>query len=254
MRIASSGNVGIGTTSPGYILDVAGRMRMQTGNGTAGTFLMNGNNSTEAAFIGMLNDNYVGLFGSNGASWGLLMNTTNGNVGVGTSSPAAKMHIRVSGFDAYQGLAITNANTGGKTITINQGSLGKLNFTVPGVVDLMTMDFNNQNVGIGTTAPGYKLDVCGTIRAKELRVESGWCDYVFEKNYKLKTIDELEQFINENKHLPGVAPASQVEKEGLKVAEMNKAMMEKIEELTLYVIQLSKENKKLQKEIDALKK
>ena len=54
--------------------------------------------------------------------------------------------------------------------------------------------------------------------------------------------------------MPGIAPASEVEKEGLKVAEMNKAMMEKIEELTLYVIQLSKDNKKLQEEIDALKK
>jgi hypothetical protein len=77
---------------------------------------------------------------------------------------------------------------------------------------------------------------------------------VFEKDYKLRSIEELENYINENKHLPGIAPASQVEKDGLKVAEMNKAMMEKIEELTLYVIQLSKDNKKLQQEINALKK
>ncbi len=118
----------------------------------------------------------------------------------------------------------------------------------------MTINLSNGNVGIGVTAPVYKLEVCGTIRAKEVRVETGWCDYVFEKNYKLKSIDELEQYINENKHLPGIAPASEVEKDGLKVAEMNKAMMEKIEELTLYVIQLSKDNKKLQQEIDTLKK
>ena len=118
----------------------------------------------------------------------------------------------------------------------------------------MTVNLSSGNVGIGVTAPVYKLEVCGTIRAKEVRVETGWCDYVFEKDYKLRSIDELEKFINDNKHLPGIAPASEVEKEGLKVAEMNKAMMEKIEELTLYVIQLSKDNKKLQEEIDALKK
>jgi hypothetical protein len=118
----------------------------------------------------------------------------------------------------------------------------------------MSINLSNGNVGIGVPSPVYKLEVCGTIRAKEVRVETGWCDYVFEKDYKLRSIDELEKFINDNKHLPGIAPASEVEKEGLKVAEMNKAMMEKIEELTLYVIQLSKDNKKLQEEIDALKK
>ncbi|MFT3702268.1 MAG: hypothetical protein QM802_07855 [Agriterribacter sp.] len=118
---------------------------------------------------------------------------------------------------------------------------------------VMRVDLGSQLVGIGTTTPAYKLDVCGTIRAKEVRVETGWCDYVFEKDYKLRSIEELEKYINDNKHLPGIAPAETVEKEGLKVAEMNKAMMEKIEELSLYVIQLSKENKKLQAEVEALK-
>jgi hypothetical protein len=118
----------------------------------------------------------------------------------------------------------------------------------------MSINLSNGNVGIGVASPVYKLEVCGTIRAKEVRVETGWCDYVFDKNYKLKSLDEVEKYINDNKHLPGIAPASEVEKDGLKVAEMNKAMMEKIEELTLYVIQLSKENKKLQSEIDTLKK
>ena len=77
---------------------------------------------------------------------------------------------------------------------------------------------------------------------------------VFEKDYKLRTVDELDKYINENKHLPGIASAKEVETEGLKVGEMNKAMMEKIEELTLYVIQLSKDNKRLQEKVDALKK
>lgn len=121
-------------------------------------------------------------------------------------------------------------------------------------ISRMTIALGSGNVGIGVTSPVYKLEVCGTIRAKEVRVETGWCDYVFEKDYKLRSLNDLEKYINDNKHLPGIAPASEVEKDGLKVAEMNKAMMEKIEELTLYVIQLSKDNKKLQQEVDALKK
>jgi hypothetical protein len=132
---------------------------------------------------------------------------------------------------------------------------------VAGGSSRMAINLGSGNVGIGVESPVYKLEVCGTIRAKEVRVETGWCDYVFDKGYKLRSIDELEQYLNDNKHLPGIASASEVEKDGLKVGEMNKAMMEKIEELTLYVIQLSKDNKKLnndnekmQKEIDALKK
>jgi hypothetical protein len=118
----------------------------------------------------------------------------------------------------------------------------------------MSINLSNGNVGIGVPSPVYKLEVCGTIRAKEVRVETGWCDYVFEKNYKLRTVDELDKYVSENKHLPGIASASEVETEGLNVGEMNRAMMEKIEELTLYIIQVSKDNKRLQEEIDALKK
>jgi hypothetical protein len=110
------------------------------------------------------------------------------------------------------------------------------------------------NVGIGTYSPQYKLDVCGTIRAKEIKVETGWCDYVFDENYKLRSIPDLEKYITEHKHLPGIVPASQVEKEGLTVGEMSKAMMEKIEELTLYIIQLKKENDELSKKVDTLLK
>ena len=118
----------------------------------------------------------------------------------------------------------------------------------------MSINLSNGNVGIGVPSPVYKLEVCGTIRAKEVRVETGWCDYVFEKDYKLRTVDELDKYITENKHLPGIASANEVETEGLNVGEMNKAMMEKIEELTLYIIQLSKDNKRLQEEINSLKK
>jgi hypothetical protein len=106
----------------------------------------------------------------------------------------------------------------------------------------ITISGLNNNVGIGTYPTNdYRLSVNGTTRTKELIVETGWADYVFDDNYKLKSIDELEVFVKENKHLPNIPSASEIESKGLKVGETNKAMMEKIEELALYIIQLKKE-------------
>lgn len=101
-------------------------------------------------------------------------------------------------------------------------------------------------VGIGTTSPQYTLSVNGTIQAKEVRVETGWSDFVFEKSYKLRSLNDVEKYINQNHHLPEIPSASDIQKNGLAVADVQTKMMQKIEELTLYIIQL-------QKEIDALK-
>lgn len=109
------------------------------------------------------------------------------------------------------------------------------------------------NVGIGTATPDHKLDVCGTIRSKEVFVEVGWCDYVFDEKYKLKPLYEVEDYIKKNHHLPGVAPATEIESNGLKLAEMSAKHMEKIEELTLYIIEQQKQLDALKKEMEELK-
>jgi hypothetical protein len=111
---------------------------------------------------------------------------------------------------------------------------------------VMTM-LRNGNVGIGTSGPGNKLEVNGTIRAKEVKVEAeNWPDYVFGKEYKLADLAQVEQYITSEGHLPDMPAAETVEKEGVNLAEMNKLLVKKIEELTLYMIQQ-------QKEIEALK-
>ncbi|WP_238387281.1 hypothetical protein [Sphingobacterium olei] len=97
----------------------------------------------------------------------------------------------------------------------------------------------NGNVGIGTTNPTDKLAVNGNIRAKEIKVETAnWPDYVFHKNYELKPLKEIKQFIDENGHLPEVPKAKEIEERGLSLGEMNKILMKKVEELTLYIIEL----------------
>ncbi len=114
----------------------------------------------------------------------------------------------------------------------------------------------NGPVGIGTIYidPVYKLAVNGNIRSKEIIVESGWADYVFNKEYKLPSLYEVENFILQYNHLPNIPTAAEIEKDGLKVGELQKKMMEKIEELTLYVIAQKKENEELKKRVEQLEK
>jgi len=101
------------------------------------------------------------------------------------------------------------------------------------------------NVGIGVNAPEAKLHVAGDIKATEIKVVAQTADFVFEEDYQLQSLDEVDQFIKENKHLPGIPSAKQMEADGVNVAEMNKLLLQKIEELTLYVIELKRENKEI---------
>lgn len=107
---------------------------------------------------------------------------------------------------------------------------------------------NNGNVGIGTSIPdnSYKLIVNGSIRAKEIRVNTGWSDFVFEKEYILMPLKDVEQFILLHKHLPDIPDAQTVEANGIELGNMNKLLLQKIEELTLYMIQLEKKINELE--------
>jgi hypothetical protein len=111
------------------------------------------------------------------------------------------------------------------------------------------------NVGIGTITPSSKLSVNGKITCKEVEVTlSGWSDFVFADDYNLKSLDEVEAYIKENKHLPDVPSEKEVLEEGVNVGEMNSILLRKIEELTLYMIELKKENEQIKKQIRELSK
>jgi hypothetical protein len=119
---------------------------------------------------------------------------------------------------------------------------------------------------IGTNQPGtvlwsqtqkYKLAVNGSIRARELVIEDqvgdwkAWPDYVFAPEYQLMPLDELEAWINTHRHLPGIPSANEVATNGVAVGEMQRLLLEKIEELTLRVIELSKQNEVLARKLEA---
>lgn len=110
------------------------------------------------------------------------------------------------------------------------------------------------NVGIGTINPDSKLAVNGTIHSKEVKVDmQGWSDFVFKKEYKLPTLEEVEKHIAANGHLQNIPSEDEVLKNGINLGEMNAKLLQKIEELTLYSIQQNKKIEEQSKEIKTLK-
>lgn len=136
---------------------------------------------------------------------------------------------------------------GGGTVRA-EAARGRLN-----VGDKFYVGFNGR-VGIGTTAPQETLSVNGKIRAQEIKVETAnWPDYVFADEYQLPSLKETAQFIEQNKHLPGVPKASEVEEKGLSLGEMNRILLQKVEELTLHMIDKDKRIEALEKKLNQQK-
>ncbi|MFM8912019.1 MAG: hypothetical protein ACKOE6_03730, partial [Flammeovirgaceae bacterium] len=108
---------------------------------------------------------------------------------------------------------------------------------------------------VGTT---YKLAVAGKIAAwDEIKVftnGTSFPDYVFAPDYQLRSLEETEKYIKENSHLPEVPSAADIAKDGMSLNGMNEILLKKVEELTLYMIEMKKENEKMKEEIEVLKK
>ncbi|WP_343673635.1 hypothetical protein [Chitinophaga sp.] len=138
-------------------------------------------------------------------------------------------------------------NRGGTTSASTTG--GYLTFLTNNGTEKMRLD-SGGNLLIGTTTTStFKLAVAGTIGAKKLTItQSGWADYVFQPDYKLPTLAEVETHIKENHKLPEIPSEKEISEKGLDIAEMQKLQMQKIEELTLYLIEEHKANVKLQAE------
>ncbi|MBK8195071.1 MAG: hypothetical protein IPK76_18355 [Lewinellaceae bacterium] len=109
----------------------------------------------------------------------------------------------------------------------------------------------NKSVGIGTrNTSGYTLAVNGFVRAKKVVVETGWSDFVFEEGYRLRPLEEVERQIQEQGHLPEIPAAADIENNGADVGALLKLQMQKIEELTLYIIEQDKRIKALEAQLN----
>lgn len=200
---------------------------------------------------------------------------TNGSVGIGTTTPLAKLEVRGGSL-----LVKNLSNTEGESLPMISQSLSFGNYTTYGTsINTLTESAGlnsyglqfftqetylaelkekmrisaNGNVGIGTISPQAKLSVNGNILATEIKIKTDIAvpDYVFEPEYKLNTLEEIEGYIKENKHLPEIPSAKQIKEEGLDVAAMNLLLLKKIEELTLHLIEKDKMMKQV---VDRLEK
>jgi hypothetical protein len=114
---------------------------------------------------------------------------------------------------------------------------------------------DNGNVGIGLVNPNNKLDVNGTIHSREVKVDmTGWSDFVFKKEYDLSTLEQVENYIAEKGHLENIQNEEEVLKNGINLGEMKAKLLQKIEELTLYIIEQEKKNRLQSQQIDFLPK
>src|SRR5262249_55409706 len=112
---SGGGNVGIGTTSPAYVLDVGNRMRVrQSGINTAGMWFYQTGPAVDRAFVGMLDDRQGGFYGNTGAGWGMVMGKRDGTVGIGTTDPIAKLHaVAGGGLIGVFGQGVNNSGVHG---------------------------------------------------------------------------------------------------------------------------------------------
>jgi len=233
---ASSGKVGIGVDDPKEKLHVAGAIR---GTGTAGQLMIR----TDSGYV------YVGP---------TTKTTMNFNTNLSRYVFDKPIFNNSGAFSANNSNLTLQTNfTPRLTILRNNGYVG-IGTTVPNY----TLDVNGTmrsakiiattNVGIGTTTPGYMLDVNGTIRANEILVNSGSADFVFAEDYNLRSLSEVQQFIQEHKHLPEIQSAEHMEKNGVSVNELQIQLLQKIEELTLYLIQQDQTIQNLQQQVEQL--
>lgn len=188
--------------------------------------------------------------------------TGQGNVGIGTTNPLQKLNVIGS-----VGWGNTNAFLGidqGASIELRGNGTPYIDFSNNPNSDYnarLILNKNNVleidgNVGIGTyTTNGYKLAVAGNVVAEEIvvKLKENWPDYVFNNNYKKPKINELEKYIHKNQHLPNIPSAEEINNQGINVGEIQTKLLEKVEELTLYIIEQNKKIEKLESEYKLLK-
>ena len=259
--------VGINKTDGTYPLSVNGTTAIYEAGQYMGQIA--GNVTTGNLYIGAKSETTAsGLFAKN-----LLLQTSTdfqqkmGYVGINTLIPAAFLEVNKDGYSSGAVAKFGNSkfDSSYNNYTFIRGGISKGNGELR-LNDLNAADVfiangggnvifphDSTKVRIGTTTGNYPLNVKGIIRSEELIIETNWADYVFNHDYPLRSLEEVEAFIQEHKHLPGVQSATEIQTNGLKVAASSTKMMEKIEELTLYIIEQNKKLKTLEAAIEMLK-
>ncbi|TCP23562.1 hypothetical protein EV195_10831 [Tenacibaculum skagerrakense] len=277
----SNGNLSVGTTTSKGRLHVNGSIYSQIGEGfklfgdpdyfgqykDGIIFQMEDvnatNGNTDGGFV------FRGHTPTDGLSKEWMVIKTGGNVGIGTTTPDSKLDVagvitsrsELRSKMSNPAILLDETDVPDKNwhIQVNGGDLKfyQVNDARSSWSQKMLLTSDGK-LGIGTTTvpSNFKLAVAGKMISEEVTVklQSTWPDYVFTNTYKLPTLEEVEQQISKNGHLANIPSAEEVEKNGIELGEMNKKLLEKIEELTLYTIQQQKEIKALKKQDSKLEK
>ncbi|PJJ83554.1 hypothetical protein [Mucilaginibacter auburnensis] len=271
MRINHIGNVGIGTTAPlrklhikasnsayAFLVEAAAGgyanvdILSDRTSGNAGGFRAFSSGDANSYFEMTPQADRSGVFfkfsdGTASPSTKVTFTST-GNVGIGTTTPTEKLSI-TSGS-----IKINNSNPGNRLIWsrldnthatgLASDGYSTLQFISNGVQRMALTP--NGNLLIGKTTQvniAYRLDIDGSIRANKMVVNTTGADYVFEPGYKLTDLGDVEAYVKKYRHLPKIQTAQQMESNGLELAEFNTKLLEKVEELTLYLIEKDKQIK-----------
>jgi hypothetical protein len=254
----NGGNLSIGHTSP------LGRLSIESPSGNypifspvKGLVIKDGNFNTGSDLEIQRSDGNVNFIVSDA-----------GRVGIGVDVPQAGLHVKGGNWpssylylqsddDADAGIRLYEGETAQWHIFNNSAADGLHIYNADGSSTVFYADQVTGSVGIGTVAPasGYRLSVDGKVACEEVLVEysEGWPDFVFSEDYNLLSLEDLEKQIKENNRLPGIPSAEEVKENGFHLAEMQKQVLEKVEELTLYTIEQGKLIDNLQKEMEAIK-
>ncbi|OXB15784.1 hypothetical protein [Flavobacterium reichenbachii] len=212
--------------------------------------------------VGRVNNNaYVGVY----TNFTVDCNTEYGNsrfrirtVGTHASNRSITVYIRITSINSNGSFTALNSKGNDSTVlnflpmTCEWDLYVGNNFTSTGA-SLAIKAIQNGNVGIGISNPKNKLDVNGIIHSKEVKVDmDGWSDFVFTKEYNLPTLQEVEKHINEKGHLENIPSEDEVLKNGINLGEMNSKLLQKIEEMTLYIIEQNKRSNELMKRLEKL--
>lgn len=166
------------------------------------------------------------------------------NVGIGTSTPRVKLDVRGVTYSTRLALNTDPEDLGSKSFHMKTPY--PANSPTYGNAPIFLIENNERAL--------FQINNDGIVRSREIKVnlEAAWPDYVFEPTYQLQSLTEVEEFIEENGHLPNVPSAEEIEEDGVSLAEMNRILLEKVEELTLHLIEQQKLLEEQAKRIESL--
>ena len=280
--LSSNGFLGIGTSNPSQMLHIGGSIKS---NGLFYTDASRVQFGTESGYWAAVNSRGINtgdwvnspLYGEfiTGSDYDikfkiqgqtrLFVDKLNGYVGIGTNTPSNNLDVAGTGrfastvfFDGGNNYVNSSGNESGFLFQNNSSSRAQLAWIDNGgngyfgIYNYTQGKWQQTWKNNGTTEINVNTIIKGILESKKVKVTANpgsVPDYVFQPSYKLKTLNELEAFIKANSHLPNIPNAKEIETNGQNLGEMQLKLLEKIEEMTLYLIQENKENSNLKKQI-----